>query len=457
MKRRPLRQIVLTHWNAGVFDSSTVSQLLPELLVYSLLYDEVLIREEDLLTNHHIVRLLDEPTERRIFEELLAEGLVKLLRLPPEAYPSGRKYDPERLPISARVEEHKLRRSYKGKPWRPTSKDWRVFCSLDRIIVDHPGASRFHAPFPPGNLFAEQLAELLDKRRDYRLNANPSFRRLDPGTADKFIKLCREPEAWQRFLKDASATNIISGPDGGFYRSAAYQCSYLLPTPRPIQRLVESVYAATYCDREGAEGRYGGSDLIELPYRYASENERGDAVDTITRIEIVPTSATASIVVCPGIAAALARTRQSTAFEHLQRAIDQLGSADANLFPTESAFRDAWYQICAEYTEQVRSLLPALRRSRRDEVLPRYTAVLYLLARVLGFLVVPEGPWHTHPAVGVDHAVIGALEHLGPKLLNGFRAALGAPRLTAALAGTLRVRSSKVVLNRVQKSRNVKL
>src|SRR3990172_4907024 len=124
MKRRPPRQIILTHWNAGVFDSSTVSQLVPELLVYSLLYDEVLIREEDLITNHHIVRLLDQPTERRVFEELLAEGFIKLLRLPPEAYPpSGRRYDPERLPISARVEEHELRRTYKGKPWKHTSKD----------------------------------------------------------------------------------------------------------------------------------------------------------------------------------------------------------------------------------------------------------------------------------------------------------------------------------------------
>lgn len=161
-------------------------------------------------------------------------------------------------------------------------------------------------------------------------------------------------------------------------------------------------------------------------------------------------------MLCPGIAAALARTRQTTAFEQLQRAIDQLGSADPRLFPTEGAFRDAWYQLCAEYTEQVGPLLPALERSNSDIVLPRYTAVLYLLARVVGFLVIPEGPWHTHPAAAVDHAVTGALEHLGPKLLNGFRAALGAPRLTAALADTVRVRSSKVVLNKVQKPRNMK-
>ena len=454
MKRRPLRQIILTHWNAGVFNSATASHLIPELVVYSLLYDEVLIREEDLLTNRHIVRLLDQPTERRIFEEFLTEGLVKLLRLPLSAYPFGRKYDPERLPLSARVEEHEIRRSYKGKPWRATSNDWRVFRSLDRIIVDNPIASRFHAPFPSENPFAEQLGKLLEERHDFHLNSNPSFRHIDPKTADKFIEFCRKPEAWLRFLKDAGAKKVITGPDGGFYRSAAYQCSYFLPTPRPIQRLVESVYAATYCYRERAEGRYD-STLIELPYRYTSEAKRENAVETITRLEIVPTGATASIPVCPGIATVIVRTRQSAAFDQLQWTINQLGNADPILFPTEKAFRDAWYQICAEYATQVGPLLVALGQPAGDKI-PRYTAVLYLLARVLGFLVLPESPWHTHPEVALDHVVIAGLEHLGPKLLNGFRAALGAPRLMAAMAGAVRVRSSKVVLNKLQTLPKVK-
>ena len=54
------QQIVLTHWNAGVFHSTCLPQLLPELIIYSLLYDEVLIREEDLLTNRAITGLLSD-------------------------------------------------------------------------------------------------------------------------------------------------------------------------------------------------------------------------------------------------------------------------------------------------------------------------------------------------------------------------------------------------------------
>jgi len=54
------KQIILTHWNAGVFRSTSLPQVLPELVIYSLLYEEVLIREEDLLTNRAITRL--QPT-----------------------------------------------------------------------------------------------------------------------------------------------------------------------------------------------------------------------------------------------------------------------------------------------------------------------------------------------------------------------------------------------------------
>ena len=143
-------QIVLTHWNAGVFHATALPQLLPELAIYSLLYDEVLIREEDLLTNRAITNLLSDESNFSIFSELLVSGLVKLLRLPLEAYPSGRQFDPVRLPISARVEEHQLRRTYKGSRWQPTRKEWELFKRLDEIVTSSPSASRYHATFPGG-------------------------------------------------------------------------------------------------------------------------------------------------------------------------------------------------------------------------------------------------------------------------------------------------------------------
>jgi hypothetical protein len=176
-------RVILTHWNAGVFQSETLPRILPELVIYPLLYDEVLVREEDLLTNRAIINLLSTGENLKVFEELLSTGLIKLLRLPLSAYPQGRRFDPERLPVSARAEEHLIRRSYKGRPWRPTKSQWKFFEYLDPVVANNAAASRFHVDFPEANAFAAQLGDLLENRDAYGLRSHPVFGQIiDPAT-----------------------------------------------------------------------------------------------------------------------------------------------------------------------------------------------------------------------------------------------------------------------------------
>ena len=437
-------QIVLTHWNAGVFHATALPQLLPELAIYSLLYDEVLIREEDLLTNRAITNLLSDESNFSVFSELLVSGLVKLLRLPVEAYPSGRQFDPVRLPISARVEEHQLRRTYKGSRWQPTKKEWQLFHRLDEVVARHPSASRYHAAFTRGNPFAAQLGEILDNRGSYRLASHPVFRYLDERTADQFAAFCRDAETWQRFLHDQGVKDPIVGPDGGFYRSAAHQCSNFLPTQRAIRRLVESVYAATYCEREFSDGRYGGSELVELPYRYQSEVERDAAADEALRIEVVPTEASAAVALQPGIATVLEHTRASSQFASIRRTIQALGSDAESPLLAEARLREAWRDLCAVYAEN--TAIESSRSVKADHAVARFTVCAYVLARVLGILVLPVvGPGH-EPIVAEDAAVIGAIEKLGPKMLRGFRALVRIPALREQMEKSVGVRCSTVPL-----------
>jgi hypothetical protein len=409
------------------------------------LYDEVLIREEDLLTNRVATRLLADDNNFTVFSELLSSGLVKLLRLPVDVYPPGRKFDPVRLPISSRVEEHQLRRTYKGKPWKPTSSQWQLFRRLDEIVTKYPSASRYHAHFPQGNPFASQLAEILDNRESYRLSSHPVFRYLDNQTADQFSTFCHDPEAWRRFLSDQGVTNPIVGPDAGFYRSAAYQCSRFLPTRRAILRLVESVYAATYCERESSDGRYGGSELVELPYRYHSESERIVAEEEALRVEVVPTEAAATIRLEAGIADVLMRTRTSSEFELMRRTIDTLGRSPDSTLLSEARFREAWRNLCAVYAENSATLLEPSRRA--DHRAAAYAVCLYVLARVVGILIVPAGgPRFDFPVVA-DAAVIAAVEKLGPKLLRGFRALVKIPALQERMTASAGIRCSTVPLS----------
>lgn len=440
MGERAYGQIVLTHWNAGVYRADALPQLLPELAIYSLLYDEVLIREEDLLTNRQVMRLLADDANLSIFVEFLISGLVKLLRLPLGEYPPDRRFDPVRLPISARVEEHEIRRSYKGNPWRATKLEWQVIKRLDEVISTYPSASRFHAPFPAANLFADQLGDILENRHAYQLRQHPVFGHLHEQTADQFAEFCRDPEAWRRFLHDHGVEHPIIGPDSRFFRSAAYQCSRFLPTSRAIRRLVESVYAATYCQREESDGRYGGSELVELPYRYPSADDRAAAAAAGVRIEVVPTHSTAAIELQPGIAAILVRTRQSPEFATMRRTIQALASDPESPLLTEARFREAWAALAAIHAEN--AALSLRRPTHGDRRIVHYTVYAYVLARVLGLLIAPM----PRLEVAEDAAVIAAIEKLGPGMIRGMRALIEIPALRQRLESSLVVRCSTVPL-----------
>jgi hypothetical protein len=418
------QQIVLTHWNAGVFHSTC--------------------REEDLLTNRAITGLLSDEDNFAVFSELLGAGLVKLLLLPLSVYPLGRRFDPVRLPISARAEEHQIRRSYKGKPWNPTKREERLFRRLDELVTGSPASARYHAPFVPGNPFAAQLGEILDNRSSYQLSSHPVFGYLDETTADQFSAFCNKPEEWRRFLYDHGVTNPIVGPDDGFYRSAAYQCANFLPTRRAILRLVESVYAATYCERETADGRYGGSELIELPYRYPTQAERTDAAQEALRVELAPTEAAADIVVRRGVAEVLVRTRASQEFASIRQILDALGSTPESPLLAETHFRGAWRDLCAVYAENsARILTPSAGAAHK---IVRYAVWAFVLARVLGLHILPIRAGNLDLEVAEDAAVIAGVERLGKPLLNGFRALVRIPALRERMGASVGIRCSTVPL-----------
>ena len=436
------RRIVLTHWNAGVFRSHMIPHLLPELVVYSLLYDEVLIREEDLLTNRRITSLLGDQLQFEIFSELLGAGLVKLLRLPTSLYPGGRRFDPEILPISARAEEHQERRTYKGKPWRATAREWALFRRLDRIVVDRERASRPHSKFPFDNPFATKLAAILENRQAYRLGQHPVFSHLDPQTADAFARFCREPEAWQRFLHKRGVKSPIVGPDAGFYRSAAYQCSAFLPTPRAIVRLAESVYAATYCEREESDGRYGGSELVELPLRFESGAAQDTASDLLIRAEVVPTVGSFAIGLVHGISEVLELTRASAAFESLQVVLSRLGSVSDQGLPSENSFRQAWSDLSDVYAENWARVM--IHPSTWLERVIKFGAYIYVAGKMCGAIVLPEELGHLRLPQHWDEAAALVIEQYAPSLLAGVRGLGKIPRVRESVKRAAQVRCSKV-------------
>jgi len=435
------RQLILTNLNPSVYTKRYASSFLPELLIYSLLYEDVFIREDDLIVNKVLTDHLADPENLRVFEEILSTGVVRLLRLANKAYGPDLRRDPLRQPISARAEEHEQRRSYKGRPWRATARQWQLYSRLDALVCAHPkGSTRVQKPFPAWNQFAIELAEILEQRESYRLGHRRAFKDIDDEMADAFLRFCRTPGAWTRFLADRGIGEPLRGTEGDFYRTAAYQCLEMFPHPNGMRRLIESVYAACDCDREDTDGRYGRSALAELPYRLDPSEDPDTANLDVMKIEMVPTEAAVGIGVGPGIGDVLIGTRNSPAFQHLQAVLASMGSVEIQ----EAVVIDAWRSVSAVFAEQwAKAMVP---RRHLDNRVANWTTHAYVAAHVLGLVMAPTEISINPVHLISHHALITAIEHCVPSLSQKLRALLAVPKLFERTQRSAAIRCTRVQL-----------
>jgi len=159
-------------------------------------------------------------------------------------------------------------------------------------------------------------------------------------------------------------------------------------------------------------------------------------------METVPLGVSAPIGVGPGIADVLLKTRDQPTYRYLQDVLNRLGDVECEGPPSETNFREAWKNLSADYAgEWARKMAT---QSQLDEAFTQLAVWAFVVARVLGCLLVPEVQG-LDPGPALDHAVIHTIEAFGPELMKGVRAQLAVPRLTQALIDS--VRCSTVVLN----------
>lgn len=352
---RKKRRIILTNINASVFKPRFCVTFLSELIVNSLLYDEIFIREGDLIGNRILTEYLKDEFAFQIFSELLSVGAIKILRLSSNSYPSNIRRSPRLFPISARAEDQEINRSDAGKPWKATKWEWELFSRLDKVLKGSSKSHRRQRPFPEENMFSSELSELLVHRQEYKLDKRTAFRDIHPRMAEQFIKFCCEPEAWRRFLRDHRIkTPYGSGRD--FYRTQAYQCAerFVPKAWKAMQRLVESTYAACECDRENADGRFGRSALVELPARCENYDEAYNEVRKFEVVPIVPKKTGLKFAVALGIGKVVAEVRRKDAFRQMQEClmkIDTMGETNQEYVDPFRTLNDAWRAVCGEYEE----------------------------------------------------------------------------------------------------------
>jgi hypothetical protein len=422
-------RLLATHWNASVYGQAEMPQLIDELVLHALMYDDVLVQAEDVATNPAITDRLSDESALDTFTELLRSGCVKLVTPSPADYPADLRNDPATSPIAARAELHSRERSFKGDKWEPTAQQRRLYAQIDTAILDAQSRALVDTrPYAPENRFAAQLMTLLSERRDTPLFSRPPLNDISDELAEAFISFCDDPREAATFLDAHGITPLA--PDR-FYRTTAYQCFRLFPQYSGMLRLVESVYAACSCEREQAEGRYDGTRLMLMPRPLKEPHGHED--DRLARVTPSLIRSRLPVLTQPMVGGVVAYVRESTEFQNLQRCLRDMrrGMGQAR------ALADGWDAVCDKYGTEFagRSIVPASAGER----LGWTVAAIGLLGGLAAAFQVQLPPY-------AMPGFAATVQYLGPKLSEALRVGWEAEKTAASLHLTLDVACTQVSL-----------
>lgn len=285
------RSIVLVEWQRY---NEPIAQrkdaLLYELMLLSLLYDEVLVQDEILVCSKRMARWFHAAESFRLLEELFAVGEVTLLKRPVEKYPQKLRDLAQEKPIFARS-KHLMQFSVgnDGRPISYTEEQLRFQGGLESCLSRYPSSHRYAgSKMALGHDLMKEFADLLstvltDKR--YKKWRESRFRGISPRMADDFVEFSQNPAAAIRRIR-AKGKALRMTTEKEFNTALAVQAAATY-SPRgaaAMQKLIETVFAVPFCQDEEAEGRYGRA-LSELPLPLADE-EGETGIDRVVRVEI---------------------------------------------------------------------------------------------------------------------------------------------------------------------------
>jgi hypothetical protein len=346
--------ILLTHWDPDIYVAQHAAPWVQELVLYSLLFDHVVVRDLDVVLNSSISRhLATSETDFQIFVELVRNGCIEIVTLRPESY-KNIQANPAVAPFTARAERQSRYRSHRGEKWKPEAWQENLCLRLDALLNKIP--FRHQAPFPGENDFAPRLAKVLSGSP---VRSVPWFRDITDEARNKFIELCADDSLWESYLRNERGKKSIVGEGLGFYRGAAYQCAReFRESERALCNLIQSVYVWGECSREDIEGRYGGRLLWEIPHSYGSPAEDETAAESYVNIQIMPrrTQRKLMIPAVPGIGEILKATRGHPAFRNFQETWAGIGRPE---LPARNVWI-AYEQLVEAFAENAaRKLVPS--------------------------------------------------------------------------------------------------
>jgi hypothetical protein len=323
--------IIFTDWAASVKHTDLdLNSFIYEILIYSLLYDEVLIQDEVFALSNKIASWMNDERERGLLEKIFEIGTLKILSFPKESYPLDLQEAAYTNPIQTRSKYlQKFATSHEDQ-FIASEKQNSLYNFIDSSVSRNRSLLRPIRKSQQLNLlgvFHKLLVEVLTKPC-YEKWINTAFKNIQAQTKDEFVGYILKPESAIKKLSDnnISPRNAIDkNNEPMFTRSLGYQISklYNYKEAIEIQCLLQTTFAAPFCYNENGVGRYS-SVLRELPLLDSGSycDAETKAVSVVQQVDIPINLPSLDV----NFIDAIQNVRESSSCKNLRDSIQSMGN-----------------------------------------------------------------------------------------------------------------------------------
>jgi hypothetical protein len=296
VKTRP-GTLILTDWGAnfdGLYHDPKI--LLYELLLLSLLYDEILIQDEVFVLSNKLSNWFSKSESILILRKLFELNTIVVLKHPIKAYPDKLKELAIKNPIEARSLYIQFYGSNSGKSFIPTQTQKKFYSEIELCLNFNKRANRFVGStynFDIMSAFSNMLHDILSKD-EYSKWLKLAFPGITQKVAAELVGYIENPQnAYTKVIQKNSNAKILFGSDDKpiFNRSFGFQIAdlYKPANSNSIKHLIQTTFAAPFCWREQAVGRYSGvlkESLWESNKLFQNFDEKERRVSVEAHVEI---------------------------------------------------------------------------------------------------------------------------------------------------------------------------
>ena len=281
---------------------SSAEDFLIDLIIYALQYEEILIKDLDLVLNDKIIfYLTSNKNITFFFEELLKRGIVKIVLSRPETY--SRDDDIVRMaeyaPILARAEFNRKHTGRAAKEFVIKGYMHHFYTKLDFIINEYQNIASVPQPFPGlpkafektfRNIITSTTPEMwidFEFKESWEHDGLNILKELQYYKSDiqNALKLLHD-----KFPKDKKMyENELT-----FSRNLLYWCLKLeefnYDQTYQMRKLIQSVFASKYCNFMNSHGRFSNIILPEPPFfmSQGDDHKRGEKFRSRSKASVIP-------------------------------------------------------------------------------------------------------------------------------------------------------------------------